>query len=117
NFERLTLVARAAAGLARHPDVGQEVHFVADLAEAVALVAAAAGAVEAESVDRVPADFALRQSGEQLADEVKDAGVSGGIGQRRALPSVSLRRFIERDGPTIAGHGDRRIAGKVLAGK
>ena len=68
HLERLAVVALPLADLARHVDVGQEVHL--DLHEAVALarLAAAALHVEREASRPVAADLRLGQLGEQLAD-------------------------------------------------
>jgi hypothetical protein len=47
--QRLAVVAPAAAGLADHPDVGEEVHLDLQLALALAGAAAALGDVEREA--------------------------------------------------------------------
>ena len=68
HLERLAIVALALAHLARHVDVGQEVHL--DLHEPVALtrLAAAALHVEREAPRPVAADLRFGQLGEQLAN-------------------------------------------------
>ncbi len=73
HLQRLAVVARALADLARDVDVGQEVHLDLDLAVALARLAAAAGHVEAEAARRVAARLRLRRRGEQRADVVPDA--------------------------------------------
>ena len=82
--ERFAVVAAAAADFAGDVHVGQEVHF--DAAQAVALAGFAAPAldVEAEASGLVAALAGFGQHGEEVADGGEDAGVGGGIGARRA---------------------------------
>ena len=93
HVERFAVVAVAAAGVAVDPHVGQEVHLDAQLAGAFAVVAAAAGDVEAEPAGRVAAELRLGELGEQLADEVEDAGVGGGVRRGR----VAQRALVDAD--------------------
>ena len=69
--------ARAAAGVAGDPDVGQEVHLDPLLPGPLAGLAPAAGHVEAEPARRVTADLGLGKLGEELADQVEHPGVGG----------------------------------------
>ncbi len=91
--QRFGIVPPAFAGLAFDPDVGQEVHLDALLAVAFAVLATAAGHVEAESPRAVAAQLGFRQLGEQLADQVEHAGVGGGIGCGR----VAQRLLVDAD--------------------
>ena len=84
DLERVAVVPLAAAGLAGHVHVGQEVHLDLDLAVAAAGLAATALDVEAEATGLVAAQLALRRLGEELADVVEDAGVGGRVAARRA---------------------------------
>ena len=91
HLERLAVVALSLAHLARHVDVGQEVHL--DLHEAVALarLAAAALHVEREAPGPVAADLRLGQFGEQLANRREEPGVRRRIRARRAADRDSGR--------------------------
>ena len=91
--QRLGVVALAAAGVALDPDVGQEVHLDAQLAVALALLAAPAGHVEAEPPRRVAAELGLGQLGEELADQVEHAGVRGRVRGGR----VAQRLLVDAD--------------------
>ena len=73
HLERLAIVALALAHLARHVDVGQEVHL--DLHETVALTRLAPSAlhVEREAPRSVAANLRLGQLGEQLANRREQA--------------------------------------------
>ena len=111
HLERLAVVAGAVADLARHVDVGEEVHLDLDRAVAGARVAAPALDVEREPPGLVAADLRLGRGGEQLADVVEDAGVGGRVGARgapdRAL--VDVHDLVE-----VLEPGDRLVpAGHV----
>ena len=93
HFERLRVVALALADLARHVDVGQEVHLDLDDAVALAGLAAPALDVEREAARRVAAQLGLGREREQLADQVERPGVGGRIRTRRAAD----RRLIDHD--------------------
>ena len=82
--QRLAIESRAVADGAGDFEIGQEVHCDARHALAFALFAAAAFGVEAEAADAVAALARLLGAGEDLADVVPDAGVSGGIAARCA---------------------------------
>ncbi|MBI1913732.1 MAG: hypothetical protein HYS12_03100 [Planctomycetes bacterium] len=86
--ERLGIVALAAADVALDPDVGQEVHFDLFLAVAFAGLAASARFVEAEPPRLVAAHLRLGQLGEQLTDQVEDAGIRRRVGRRRVAEGV-----------------------------
>ena len=73
DLERLAVVARALADLARHVDVGQEVHLDLDLPVALARLAAPAVHVEAEPARRVAARLRLGRGREERADVVPHA--------------------------------------------
>ena len=93
DVERLAVVALAVALLARHVDVGQEVHLDLDLAVAAADLAAAALDVEGEAAGLVAARPRLLRLGEQLADLVEEPDVGRRVGARRAPD----RRLVDRD--------------------
>ena len=78
------------ADVALDPDVGQEVHLDPLLAVALAGLAAAARLVEAEPPRVVAADLRLGQLGEQLADQVEDAGVRRRVRRRRVAERVLI---------------------------
>ena len=84
HLQRLAIEALAVADVAGHVDIRQELHFDAQLALALAGLAAAAVHVEGEAPGLVAAHLALRQLGEELADLVEHAGVGARIGARRA---------------------------------
>src|SRR4051812_13477371 len=93
DLERLAVVALAVALLARDVDVGQEVHLDLDLAVAAADLAAPALDVEREAARLVAADPRLLRLGEQVADDVEEAGVRRRVGPRRAAD----RRLVDLD--------------------
>ncbi len=71
HFEHVAVVALAAARVALDPDVGQEVHFDADLAVAFARFAAAAGDVEAESPRRCSRAVSLRAIARRVGGSIR----------------------------------------------
>ena len=81
------------ADVARHVDVGQEVHFDLDHAVALAGFAAAALDVEAEAARAVAALARFGHPGEQFADRREQAGVGGRVGARGAAD----RRLVDVD--------------------
>ena len=93
HLERLAVVARAVADLARNVDVGQEVHLDLDRAVAGARLAAAALDVEREPALLIAAHLRLGGLREQLADVVEDAGVGGRVGPR----GTPDRRLVDVD--------------------
>ena len=84
HFERLAVVAVAAARLAAHVDVGQEVHLDGLHARPAALLAAAALDVERETPGLEAADLGVGRHLEQLADVGKDVRIGRGIRPRSA---------------------------------
>jgi hypothetical protein len=78
----LGVVAAALADLARHVDVGEEVHLYPDLTVAPARLAAATLHVEGEPAGLVAPYLRLRCRGEELADVVEDLGVGRRVGAR-----------------------------------
>ena len=93
DLERLAVVAAALALLARHVDVGQEVHLDRDDAVALARLAAAALDVEREASRLEAARLRVRHHREQIADEGEQAGVGRRIRSRRPAD----RRLIDLD--------------------
>ena len=92
HLERLAVVARAVADLARDVDVRQEVHLDLDRAVAGARLAAAALDVEREPALEVAAHLGLRGRGEELADVVEDAGVRRRVATAGSGRSATGRR-------------------------
>src|SRR5260221_2910614 len=82
--QRFGIVAPPAADFAHHVNVGQEIHFDAAQAIALARFAAPAFYVEAEASRFVTAFAGFRQHGKEFADWRKDAAVGRGIRTRRA---------------------------------
>ena len=93
HLERLAVVALAVALLARHVDVGQEVHLDLDLAVAAADLAAPALDVEREAARLVAARPRLLGAREELADRVEQPDVGGRVRPRRAPD----RRLVDVD--------------------
>ena len=93
DLQRLAVVAPALALLARHVDVGQEVHLDRDDAVALARFAAAALDVEREPSRLVAARLRFGHHREQLADEREQARVGRRIRSRRPAD----RRLIDLD--------------------
>src|SRR5687768_12225713 len=83
-LERLAVVALSLAHLARHVDVGEEVHLDLDEAVALARLTAPAFDVEGEAPGAVAADLRLGELGEQLADRREEPRVRRGVRARRA---------------------------------
>ena len=77
DLQRFAVVAFAVAFLARHIDVGQEVHF--DLDQAVAAAGFAAAALDVER--KTPGFVAARRAFGQLREPVADVGERAGIGR------------------------------------
>ena len=84
DLQRLTVVAFAAADLAGHIDVGEEVHLDLDDAVAAAGLAASAFFVEAEASLVVAFGLGVGGGREQVADQIKRACVGGRVGAGRA---------------------------------
>jgi len=119
NFERLAVVALAVTLLARHIDVGQEVHLDLDLAVALADLATAALDVEGEAPRLVAAGARLGRPREQVADLVEQADVGRRV-RRGVRPigdwstemilSSCWRPLIERCAPARTRLLPRRFA-------
>ena len=75
DLQCFAVVALALAHIARHVDIGQEVHLDLDHAVALAGFTPAAFDVEAEATRLVAARTRFLSGGEQLADRGEDAGV------------------------------------------
>ena len=73
HLQRVAVITRAVAHLARNVNVGQEVHL--DFIHAVALAGLAASAlhVEAEASGLIAAQLRLIRLAEQLTNEIKHA--------------------------------------------
>ena len=93
HLEGVAVVAGAVADLARHVDVGQEVHLDLDRPVAGAGLAAPAPDVEGEPARLVAADLGLGGLAEEPADVVEDPGVGGRVRPRRAAD----RRLVDVD--------------------
>ena len=84
HLERVLREPRAAAHLARHPDVRQEIHVEAGRAVPLAGLAAAARDVEAEAARLPAALLRVGQHCEEGADVVPHLHVGGGVAPGRA---------------------------------
>src|ERR1700722_19194764 len=84
DFERVTVVALAAANLAGDVNVGQKMHLDADNTVALAGFAASALDVERKAARSVAAHPRIRQLREELTDRCEESGVGRGIRSRRA---------------------------------
>ena len=115
HLQGLAVVARAVADLARHVDVGQEVHLDLDGAVARARLAAAALDVEREAARLVATDFGLGGGREQGADLVEHAGVGGRVGPRRAADRrlVDPHQLVQVVQPGDPGVPARDLPGAV----
>ena len=109
HLERLAVVARALARLARHVHVGQEVHLDLDLPVALARLAAAAADVEREASRLVAAHLRLGRERVELADVVEQLRVGRRVRARRPADRrlVDVDHLVERLDPLDA---------RVLAG-
>ena len=84
DLQRFAVVAFAVAFLARHIDVGQEVHLDFDQAIAATCFAASALDVEAEPARLISARGAFGQLREPVADVGERAGIGCGVRPWRA---------------------------------
>src|SRR4030095_10903880 len=82
--ERLAVVAPAAAHLAGHVDIGQEVPLDGDDADASARLAATALHVEREAAGAEAPRAGVGQLCEELPDGAEEAGVRRRVGARAA---------------------------------
>src|SRR5829696_3265562 len=83
NLQSLPVVASAMAYLARHVDIGKEVHFDLDRAVASAVFAATTLHIERETAWLVSANLGLRRLSKQPPYMVEHPGIGGGVGPRR----------------------------------
>src|SRR5690606_3545224 len=95
DLERLTVETAAAARIARHLHVRQEVHLDRLLALAVTGGASSSGAVEREPAGPPAAQLRLRGLGEEAANRVPEADIGGGTGSRR----LADRRLVDFQHP------------------
>ena len=97
DLERLAVVALPLTGLARHVDVGQEVHLDLDLAVTLARLAAAAFDVEREPAWFVAAHLRVGRQGVELANVGEEIGVRRWVRARRAADGalVDLDHLVE----------------------
>src|SRR5580698_8289413 len=93
HLQGFVVVALAAANVARHVNVGQEVHLDALQAIALAGFAASALHVEAEAARLVTALARFGQQGIEIADRREQAGV----GRRIRTGCAADRRLIDTD--------------------
>ena len=105
HLERLLVVAVPVAGLARHVDVGQEVHLDLDRAVALAGLAAAAADVEGEAPGLVAAHLRLGRQRVELADVREQVDVGGRVRARRAADRllVDVDHLVEDVDPLHRG--------------
>ena len=83
-LQGLTVVTLAVTGLARHLDIGQEVHLDGFVAIAATGLTAASLHIEGEAAWLVASDLGFRQIDEQRTDVGEDACVGGWIRARCA---------------------------------
>ena len=101
--------------LARHIDIGQEVHFDSDSSIASAVFATAAFNVKREATLLVSTNLGFRGLREEGANFVENSGVGSGIGTWRATDGrlVYVNNFIEliqaRDGAVSSRNNSRAI--------
>ena len=97
NLQGLAVVARAAADLALHIDIRQELHLDFDEALPFAVFAAAAADIEAEAAGFIAADLAFGQFGKEMADVVEHFGIGAGVAARRAADGtlVDVDDFVD----------------------
>ena len=93
DLERLAVVAAAAADLALHVNIGQEMHLDFDQSAALAILAAAAFHVETKPAGVVTAHPRSRQLRKQFADR----GKSSGVGDRVRARGAADRALIDYD--------------------
>ena len=84
HLERLPVVAAAVTDIAWHVNVGQELHFNAQLALSLARLATPTLDVKGESARAVAAHPGFWQLGEQAAQGAKELRVGGRVGAGRA---------------------------------
>src|SRR5690348_6776596 len=115
DFERVPIVALAAAYLAGDVNIGQEMHLDADDAVALARLAAAAFHVERKTPRPVAAHPPFRQLREKLADVREEPRVRRRIRTRRAANGalVDVNHLVEMLDAFEALVGARALAAAV----
>ncbi len=127
HLQRLAVVARAVADVARHVDIRQEVHLDLDHAIALAGLAAPALDVEGKAPRAVAARARFRYAGEEFADRCEKPRIRGRVGARRASDRalVDVDHLVEEfqavdfsvrrrlGGGAVQVARDRRIQGVV----
>src|SRR4029078_6651522 len=86
--QRLAVVAPAAAHVAGHVDIRQEMHLDAQHPIALTGLAAPAADIEAEAPRVVAARAGFGDLRKQLADHREQSGVGGRVGARRAADRI-----------------------------
>ena len=113
HLEGLPVVPRPVADLARHVDIGEEVHLDLQRAVARAGIAPTSLDVEGEATGLVATDLGLARLGEETTDPVEDPGVGRGVGPGgpadRAL--IDVDDLVE-----VLETGDGLVAARDLAG-
>ena len=110
DFQRFAVVALAVADVARHVDVGQEVHLDLEHAVALAGFAAAALDVEREAAGAVAARARFGHAGEQFADRRQQPGIGRRVGARCAAD----RRLVDVDHLVeVVEAGDFAVRGRL----
>ena len=82
DFQRFPVVARTVTNLTGYVHIGQEIHFNADNAIAVAGLAAAAFNIKAKAAGLIAAHLRFGRLAEKLADKIKDPRIGCRIGTR-----------------------------------
>ena len=97
DFERLSVIALSSTLLARHEDVGQEVHLDGAVTIAATSFTTTSFHVEGESSRLVTSDSCLRKFHEKLADVSKDVCISCWIRARCAAKRtlVNVYYFVD----------------------
>ena len=98
HLQGLAVIAHAAAHLARHINIGQEVHLDFDLAITFARLAAATAHIEAEAARRIAARLRLLRARKQRANVIPQADIRRRIRTRRATDGalVDIDNLIKR---------------------
>ncbi len=82
HFQSLAVVALALTDITGHVDIGQKVHFHPDLAVTATCFATSAAHVKTEPSGLVATFLCFLGSAKNLADFIKNLGVSGRVGTR-----------------------------------
>jgi hypothetical protein len=97
DVEGFAVEAFAFAVGAGDPDIGEEVHFEAFGAVALTGFAASARDIEGEASGGVSAGLGVGEFGVEIADEVEELDVCGGVGARGATDGglIDIDDFID----------------------